>query len=201
MKGFYFTTDARLSRAGIINDTKNALRAGVEVVQYRDKQASSREMYARALQLRKLCRKIIFLVNDRLDIALACGADGVHLGQDDLPYQAARKILGKKKIIGLTVHNLQQAQEAARLGADYLGVSPIFKTATKADAGKPVGVDLVRQIKNKLDIPVVAIGGIDLANAARVIAAGADCLCAISAVVPYPDVRRRVEEFQKLFAF
>ena len=199
MKGFYFVTDTRLSRAGIISDVRNALTAGVEVVQYRNKEACSLDLYAEARELRRLCRKVIFLVNDRIDIALAVGADGVHLGQDDLPYWPARKILGKKKIIGLTVHSLAEAKSAKRLGADYLGVSPVFTTRTKADAGRPVGIKLIEQIKKKVSIPVIAIGGINLANAEAVIHAGADGLCAISAVVGYPDVKKRINEFQRLF--
>ena len=199
MRGFYFITDARLSRAGNISDVKNALAAGVEVVQYRNKEACSADMYAEARELRRLCRDVIFLINDRLDLALAVGADGVHLGRDDLSYWPARKILGKKKIIGLTVHSLVEAQGAERLGADYVGVSPIFKTRTKADAGRPAGIKLIEQIKKKVSIPVIAIGGINLANAEAVIRAGADGLCAISAVVGQTDVKKRISDFQRLF--
>ncbi|MDP2904766.1 MAG: thiamine phosphate synthase [Candidatus Omnitrophota bacterium] len=199
MRGFYFITDARLSRAGIISDVRNALAAGVEVVQYRNKESCSLDLYAEARELRRLCRDVIFLINDRLDIALAVGADGVHLGQDDLSYWPARKILGKKKIIGLTVHSLVEAQRAERLGADYVGVSPIFKTRTKADAGRPVGIKLIAQIKKKVKIPVIAIGGINLANAEVVIRAGADGLCAISAVVRRTNVKAEIEKFQRLF--
>jgi len=199
MKGFYFITDARTSRAGNISDVRNALAAGVKVVQYRNKEACSADMYAEARELRRLCRNVIFMVNDRVDIALAVGADGVHLGQDDLSYWPARKILGKKKIIGLTVHSLAEAQRAERVGADYVGVSPVFKTRTKADAGRPAGVKFITQIKKKVGIPVIAIGGINLANAEAVIRAGADGLCAISAVVGYPDVKKRISDFQRLF--
>ncbi|MDP2905321.1 MAG: thiamine phosphate synthase [Candidatus Omnitrophota bacterium] len=199
MKGFYFITDARLSRAGNISDVRNALAAGVEVVQYRNKEACSLDLYAEARELRRLCRNVIFLINDRLDLALAVGADGVHLGQDDLPYWPARKILGKKKIIGLTVHTLAGAQRAKRIGADYVGVSPIFKTRTKADAGRPAGIKLIAQIKKKVKIPVIAIGGINLANAEAVIRAGADGLCAISAVVRRINVKVEIEKFQRLF--
>lgn len=199
MRGFYFITDSRISRAGTLADVKNAVAAGVKTVQYRDKEASTQEMYALALKLRKICRNVVFLINDRVDIALAVGADGVHLGQYDLPYAAARKLLGKKKIIGLTVHDLRQARQAEAIGADYLGVSPIFFTRTKQDAGRSVGVGLIRQIKKSVDIPVIAIGGINISNAASVVDAGADGLSAISAVVAYPDMKRRIREFQRLF--
>jgi thiamine-phosphate pyrophosphorylase len=156
-------------------------------------------MYQEALKLRKICRKAIFLINDRLDIALAVNADGVHLGQDDLSYQVARRLLGKKKIIGVTVHNVKDAKEAQKLGANYISASPIFKTKTKDDAGKPVGTTLLKKIKKEVSLPVLAIGGINLLNAARVIRAGADGLCAISAVVTKRNIRREIEKFQELF--
>lgn len=200
LKGYYFITDARLSRAGNISDVKNALAAGVTVIQYRNKQASTRQMYEEAIKLRPLCRSAFFLINDRLDIALAAGADGVHLGSDDLPYQAARKILGKNKIIGLTVHSVREARQAQKLGADYIGVAPVFTTKTKKDAGKPAGVRLIEEIHRQVSIPIIAIGGIKLSNAAEVIRAGADGLCAISAVVTKPDVKREIKKFQLLFS-
>ncbi len=197
--GYYFITDAGLSRAGNTSDVKNALLAKVEFVQYRAKRLNTKEMYTEALKLRKICRKATFLVNDRLDIALGVNADGVHLGQDDLPYPIARKLLGGKKIIGVTVHSVKEAKEAQRLGADYLGVSPIFATSTKQDAGKPVGIALLKKIRKEVSIPIVAIGGINLSNAPQVIRAEADGLCAISAVVTKRNVRREIEKFQGLF--
>lgn len=199
MRGFYFITDAFLSRAGNLADVKSALKAGVRVVQYRDKCASSRVMFKEALLLRRLCKDIIFLVNDRVDIALSVDADGIHLGQSDLPYQAARYLLGKNKIIGLTVHSLSQAITAEKLGADYLGVSPIFKTGTKQDACVPCGVELIRKIKRHCRIPVIAVGGINLSNAKEVVASGADGLAAISAVVTQPNVKEKIEKFQEMF--
>jgi thiamine-phosphate pyrophosphorylase len=199
MKGFYFITDAALSRAGNLSDVRQALAAGVRVVQYREKLAGWDALLAEARQLRALCRRALFLINDRPDLALAVDADGVHLGQEDLPYEAARKLLGPGKIIGLTVSTLAQGLEAERLGADYLGVSPIFLTGTKADAGTPVGLELIRQLRAQVKIPLIAIGGLTLANAPDAIRAGAHGLCAISAVVTQPDVRREITKFQKLF--
>ncbi len=199
MRGFYFITDAQLTRAGIFNDVKAALAAGVEVVQYRNKSLSTKEMFKEALILRKLCRKITFLINDRVDLAQALGADGVHLGQDDLPYRQARELLGKNKIIGLTVHSLSQAQDAEKIGVDYLGVSPIFGTKTKSDAGKPVGCVLIKKIKEQIALPIIAIGGINLLNAREVISAGADGLTVISALVTKTNVKKEIEKYQKLF--
>lgn len=199
MKGYYFITDSKLSRAGNASDVQNAVAAGVEVVQYRCPDATAAELFAEAMVLRKLCRRTLFLVNDRVDIALAVEADGVHLGQNDLPLSAARKLLGQGKTIGLTVHSLDEAKQAATAGADYLGVSPIFTTQTKTDAGPPAGIQLIRQIRQAVKIPLVAIGGINLANAPEVIRAGADGLCAISAVVTRENVRAEIEKFQQLF--
>lgn len=200
VRGYYFITDARLSRAGNISDVKNALEADVSVVQYRNKEGSTKGLYEEALKLKKLCRnKAIFLINDRVDIALAVDADGVHIGTEDMPYVIARKLLGKNKIIGLTVHNIEEAKEAERLGADYISVSPIFATGTKKDAGAPVGVGLIKKTKKIVNVPVIAIGGITLDNAVEVVRAGADGLCAISAVVTKKDVKKEIEKFQKLF--
>jgi thiamine-phosphate pyrophosphorylase len=199
MKGYYFITDSKLSRAGNVSDVQNAVAAEVEVVQYRRPDASTAELFAEAAVLRKLCHRTLFLVNDRVDIALAVQADGVHLGQKDLPLPAARKLLGQGKTIGLTVHSLAEARQAEAAGADYLGVSPIFTTQTKADAGPPAGIQLIQQIKSAVKIPLIAIGGINLANAPEVVRAGADGLCAISAVVSREDVRAEIEKFQRLF--
>ena len=199
MKGYYFITDSGLSCAGNISDVKQAEACSVCAVQYRNKKAETREMYEEAVRLREICRNALFLINDRIDIALAVDADGVHLGQSDMPYSAARKMLGPEKIIGITVHNLAEAVEAQRSGADYLGVSPIFQTATKHDAGKPAGIALIEEIRARVDIPLIAIGGINLANAPEVVRAGADGLCAISAVVAKKDVGREIQRFQELF--
>lgn len=199
MIGYYFITDSSLSRAGNASDVKNALAAKVEFVQYREKKASTKEMYQEALKLRRICKDNIFLVNDRVDIALAVDADGVHLGSEDLPYLIARKLLGKKRIIGLTVHSLKEAKAAQKLGADYLAVSPVFATATKNDVGPAVGTKLVKEIKKSVSLPVVAIGGINIINAQEVIRSGADGLCAISAVVTQSDVKKEIEKFQALF--
>ena len=199
MRGYYFITEAALSRAGNLSDVAAAVAAGVRVVQYRQKQGLPRDLVAEARQLRQLCRHIRFLVNDRVDLALEVGADGVHLGQEDFSYYEARNLLGPDKIIGVTVHNVAEALAAQAAGADYLGVSPIFSTATKADAGAPTGVALLAEIRRQVSLPLVAIGGITLANAPAVIEAGADAVCAIAAVVTRPEVQSEIDKFQKLF--
>lgn len=199
LRGYYFITDDKLSRAGNVSDVKNAVSAGVKIVQYRNKDAGTRQMYEEALKLMQACKDVIFIINDRVDIALSVNADGVHLGSDDMPYSVARELLGKNKIIGITVHSVKDAVKAQKLGADYIGVSPIFATKTKSNAGKPSGVGLIKQIKKSVSIPIVAIGGISLANAKEAIAAGADSICAISAVVKKRDVKEQIKRFQALF--
>lgn len=158
MKGYYFITDSVLSRAGNISDVIEAAACKVEVVQYRNKSAETREMYEEARRLREICQDLTFLINDRIDIALAVDADGVHLGQSDMPCTTARKLLGEK-IIGVTVHNLREAVEAERLGADYLGSLSHIQTMTKPDAGKPAGLSLIEEIRQQVEIPLIAIGG------------------------------------------
>jgi thiamine-phosphate pyrophosphorylase len=199
VKGYYFITDSGLSRAGNISDVKQAEACGVSVVQYRNKNGETREMYEEAIRLREICRDAIFLINDRIDIALATDADGVHLGQSDMPYRVARTMLGPGKIIGMTVHNLAEALEAQSVGADYLGISPIFQTSTKLDAGEPAGIALIEEIRRQVDIPLIAIGGINHSNATDVIRAGADGLCAISCVVSKEDIGVEIKKFQELF--
>lgn len=203
MRGYYFITDGSLSRAGNAADVAAAVTAGVGVVQYRCKVPDTRPLYDEALALATLCRgtETVFVVNDRVDIALAVDADGVHLGQDDLPVDAARRLLGPEKIIGLTVHDLAEARAAVAMGVDYLGVSPIFTTATKADAGPAAGLPLLEQIcAAQFGLPLVAIGGITLTNAPSVISAGADMVCAISAVVADCDAGAAMRQFQALFS-
>ena len=199
IKGYYFITDASLSLKGNLNDVEMAVEAGTKIIQYRNKKAETRELFEGAVGLMKKCTNTLFIINDRIDIALAVDADGAHLGQEDMPYKVARKLLGKDKILGITVHNIEEANEAYRAGADYLAVSPVFKTKTKHDAGKPIGLELIKDIKKNMNIHVVAIGGIDLTNAPSVISAGADSLCAISSVITKEDVKKEIEKFQELF--
>jgi thiamine-phosphate pyrophosphorylase len=201
MKGYYFITASNLSRAGNRSDVLAAVSCGVDVVQYRSKNAETREMYREALDLGHICRDAgsLFLVNDRLDVAMAVEADGVHVGQADMPCPKARRLLGRDKIIGVTVHNLAEALQAEKEGADYLGVSPIFETATKKDAGRPAGIRLIEEIRSQVSLPLIAIGGINHSNAPQVVRAGADGLCAISCVVAQEDVAGRIRRFQELF--
>lgn len=199
LRGYYFITDDALSLRGNISDVCRAMDAGVKVIQYRAKDISTQAMIDEAAKLRELTSKAIFLVNDYIDVALAVDADGVHLGQGDISCEEARISLGVHRKIGISVNTLGQAKLAFKQGADYLGVGPVFLTTTKNDAGAALGVELIREIKAEVSLPVVAIGGITLDNAADVIAAGADAVCAISAVVSKPDVKDEILKFKGLF--
>jgi len=193
---FYLVTDSGLSRKGTLSDVKEAVEAGCKIVQYREKNRSTREMISEAAEIKRICiDKAIFLVNDRIDVALAVDADGVHIGQDDMPIETARRLLGKDKIIGLTVHNADEAIEAEKKEADYVGLSPIFDTVTKNDAGDGIGPEKIPEIKNAISIPVVAIGGINKENCESVIRNGADSLVAISAVICSDNVKSEIESF------
>ncbi|HHQ45299.1 MAG TPA: thiamine phosphate synthase [Candidatus Altiarchaeales archaeon] len=198
LQGFYFITDSKISDKNILETVGKALEGGASVVQYREKEKPIRELLTEAAEVRRICAgKASFLVNDRIDIALAVDADGVHLGQDDMPIHLARKLLGEKKIIGITVHNVSEALEAETRGADYLGVSPIYATGTKADAGEPAGVKLIREVRENTGLPIAAIGGITKENIDPVVEAGADMVCAISATICAEDIADAVEYFAK----
>jgi thiamine-phosphate pyrophosphorylase len=201
MKGYYFITDESLSAAGTMSDVGKAVAAGARVIQYRNKTADTRRMFDEARRIRDICAGsgTRLIINDRIDIALAVDADGIHIGNEDMPYDEARRLMGGGKIIGVTVHDVGEAVEAERRGADYLGVSPIFVTGTKADAGAPCGIEMLAEIRQACSLPLVAIGGIDLSNADDVIGAGADMVCAISAVVTKPDVSEEILRFQRKF--
>jgi thiamine-phosphate pyrophosphorylase len=201
LRGYYFITDPGLSAAGLKSDCEKAVACCVEIIQYRNKEAATRTLYDEALLIKKICMgtSTRLIINDRMDIALAVDADGIHIGQEDMPYHVARRLLGKDKVIGVTVHTREEAIAAQGLGADYLGVSPIFATDTKLDAGRPCGVEGLKAIRDACSIPIVAIGGINLSNIKLVIEAGADMACAISAVVAKPDVSAEILKFQKEF--
>jgi len=199
MLGYYFITDEELSLRGNVHDVTIANKANVPFIQYRDKKKPTEEMLDEAKKLMSICDKSRFIINDRVDIALEVGADGVHLGQDDMGPFEARGLLGGDKIIGVTVHNVDEAIIAEKDGADYVAASPVFETNTKSDAGKAGGLELVKKIRTAIDIPLVAIGGIGIWNAPDVIEAGADSVCAISAVVKSQDVYKEIMKFQELF--
>lgn len=197
-RGFYFITDAGLSARDIIVDTADALAAGVAMVQYREKAKEAAARREEAAALRALCRAagVPFLVNDDVALARAVGADGVHLGASDMEIEKARAFLGPEAIIGLSTHGPDEARDAERRGADYVGVGPVFATTTKLDAEAPIGVEGVRLIRAATRLSLAAIGGINLSNAREVFAAGADMVCAISASLADGRVRENILEIK-----
>lgn len=167
-----------------------ALAGGASMIQLRDKSMTTRELLDEAAAILALCREsgVPFIVNDRVDVALAVGADGVHVGDEDMPVAQARRLLGPEAIIGASADSAATARAAADDGADYLGVGPMFATETKPDAGVPVGPQRIREIKGSVNIAVFGIGGITTENAGQVMAAGADGVAVISAIAEADDV-------------
>lgn len=196
---YLVTDDGCLQGRALLDCVREALEGGVTLVQYRAKTASSAEMYAEALQLKALCDSfnVPLIINDRLDIAMAVGAAGVHLGQDDLPCAAARKILGEDYIIGVSAHNPAEAAEALQSGADYLGCGAVFGTATKADV-KKLGTEGLTAICREKGLPVVGIGGVTADNYREVRVAGADGAAIVSGILAQPDIRTTVRAIAKV---
>lgn len=196
---YLVTDDGCLQGRALIDCVCEALEGGVTLVQYRAKTASSAEMYAEALQLKALCDSfnVPLIINDRLDIAMAVGAAGVHLGQDDLPCAAARKILGEDYIIGVSAHNPAEAKAALQSGADYLGCGAVFGTATKADV-KKLGTEGLTAICREKGLPVVGIGGVTADNYREVRAAGADGAAIVSGILAQPDIRTTVRAIARV---
>ena len=196
---YLVTDDGCLQGRALIDCVREALEGGVTLVQYRAKTASSAEMYAKALQLKALCDSfnVPLIINDRLDIAMAVGAAGVHLGQDDLPCAAARRILGEDYIIGVSAHNPAEARAALLCGADYLGCGAVFGTATKADV-KKLGTDGLAAICKAKGLPVIGIGGVTADNYREVRAAGADGAAIVSGILAQPDIRATVRAIARV---
>lgn len=197
----YVVTDSDLSHGrSDFEVARLAYEGGADVVQLRMKHADGAEMLEQAVRIREvadeMCR--FFIVNDRVDIALASGADGVHLGQSDIPADVARRLMGDDAIIGVSVNTPEEAKRAEEMGADYLGVGAIFQTSTKPDAEQGIGLDAIYRIKQVTDLPVVAIGGINRGNIQHVISAGADAAAVVSAVVAQDDVRAAAHELRDL---
>lgn len=185
----YPITDARLSGLSHAEQVKRLIAGGASLIQLREKYASPRDFYEAAAQAIKIARPlgVKIIINDRVDIALALSADGVHLGQDDMPPDEARKILGKDAIIGYSTHSVEQVREALNLNIDYIAFGPIFPTQTKDDPDEVVGLEKLREVRGLMDeFPLVAIGGINRANLPIVIGSGADSVAMIGAIVAEP---------------
>jgi len=186
----YLVTDHGLSRGrSTLAIVRAAVRGGVTCVQLREKTAATRAFIEEALGLKAYLNScgVALIINDRVDVALAVGADGVHLGQSDMPLAAARSIAGPAMVIGISAESVRDAVEAQAAGADYLGVSPVFATPTKIDTAAPLGLDGLRAIREAVKTPLVAIGGLHRGNAAEAIRSGADGVAVVSAIVAADD--------------
>ncbi|MDZ7691584.1 MAG: thiamine phosphate synthase [Balneolaceae bacterium] len=202
LRGVYLITDTSIqTRFTHLELTEMAVEAGVHLVQYRDKKRTARQALAEIEEISELTRQTEtkLIVNDRADLALAGGADGVHLGQDDLPIEAARDLLGSQKLIGGTSSTLEEALRVQQLGADYVALGHIFETSTKKKEYPPRGLVTLRRVADTVSIPLVAIGGITLENAPEVIDAGADIIALSSAICAAEDLLKAAKEFVAIF--
>lgn len=197
----YLVTDAQLGRGrSQLEIVAAAIQGGVTMVQYREKSASTRHMIEEAAMLCQLCRchHVPFIVDDRVDVALAVDADGVHVGQEDMPTGLARRLIGRERILGVSVENAAQLGAAVAEGADYVGASPIFATPTKPDAPPPMGLQGLKGVAHASPVPVVAIGGLNASNAASIIHAGAAGVAVVSAIVGADDIQEAARRLLRI---
>lgn len=200
----YLVTDTDMCpREKLIDVVGGAIRGGVTLIQLREKEISTREFYNEAVLLKELCKKngVPLIINDRLDIALAVDADGIHVGQSDMPIEVIRRILGRDKIIGLSAGNVHDAEEAVKGGADYLGVGAVFRTATKKDAND-VGIEMLEKVRAAVKIPIVGIGGINSNNIEKLYGTGIDGVAVVSCIMasddPYNAAKQLAEKVKNL---
>ena len=196
----YLCTDRILALGRpLLEAVEAAIDGGVTMIQLREKDAGSREFYDIALAVHELTgrRGVPLVINDRLDIALAVDAEGLHIGQSDLPLEAVRKVAGKRLFVGVSAGTLEEALGAEKEGADYLGVGAVFPTGSKADAGEAIGTEKFRAICDAVKIPVVGIGGISPTNAASVLQCSAAGIAVISAILSQPDIKAAAENLRR----
>ena len=198
----YLITDRKLFADSnlLFAAVEEALKGGVKAVQLREKDLEIRELLQMAYKMREITKKYKakLFINDRVDIALAVKADGVHLGQSSMPPSAVRKIAGNKLIIGASTHGIKEALEAEKSGADFITLGPVYKTPSKLKYGRPIGSDTLRNVKSKISIPVFAIGGIKEDKVKEVMGAGADGIALISGILGAKNVGEKTREFFKL---
>ncbi len=183
-----------------IEVVREMLDSGIKIIQYREKDKTMLEKYRQCVKIRDLTASYgaAFIVNDHIDIALSAGADGIHLGQDDMPVEKARELTGEEMIIGISTHSPGQAMEAVERGADYIGVGPLFKTYTKKDVCEPVGLEYLDYAVKNIGIPLVAIGGIKLHNINRVKETGARCIALVTEIVGAESIGEMIGDIRKI---
>lgn len=197
----YLVTDRGLAHGrSTLEIVTAAVAGGVTCVQLREKDCTTREFIEQALAIKHFlaARQVPLIINDRLDVALAVAADGLHLGQNDMPLETARTIAGPSMLIGISAESVRDAVEAESGGADYLGVSPIYATPTKIDTAPPLGLEGLQEIRKRVKIPLVAIGGLNISNAAEAIRNGADGIAVVSAIVSADDPGTAAMELKQL---
>ncbi|MEA3476106.1 MAG: thiamine phosphate synthase [Candidatus Cloacimonadota bacterium] len=194
--GLYFIIDGNFTR-DFVKMTRLAIDIGLKIIQYRDKNANASEMLTNAIKIRELTENsdTIFIVNDNVEVARASNADGVHIGQEDTQYEEARKLL-PKRIIGMSVGNLEQSLLAEKMGADYIGLGPIFPTLTKPNAGQIIGTEKLSKIVKAVQIPIIAIGGINLSNLKSVLETGVNGVAIISAILGSSNPEREIKKIK-----
>lgn len=198
----YLITDRRLfpDDCSLFTAVEEALKGGVQAVQLREKDLETRRLLSMAYSLRELTygyRAKLF-INDRVDVALAVDADGVHLGGESMPAFAARKAAGEAMLIGVSAHSIEEAKKAGEEGADFVTLGPVFETPSKIRYGQPLGPELLREVRGKISIPVFAIGGIKKERVGSVLESGASGIALISAILGSEDIRSNTEEFMRL---
>ncbi|WP_027179557.1 thiamine phosphate synthase [Maridesulfovibrio bastinii] len=177
-----------------IEVVKEMLDNNIKLIQYREKEIKSGQKYKECCEIRKMTREAgaAFIINDDIDLAMMVEADGIHIGQEDFPIEVVRKLIGDKMAIGLSTHNPEQAREAVKLGADYIGVGPIFKTMTKEDVCDPVGFDYLEYVAQNISIPFVAIGGIKEHNIKEVTSRGVKCVALVTEIVEADNIGAKI---------
>lgn len=201
LQGLYVITDEYICKGKKHREiAESALKGGAKIIQLRDKNCSDRYFYEAGLKIKELCKEYgaVFIVNDRVHIALALDADGVNVGQSDLPCYVVKEILGKNKIVGISASTIEEAVQAEKDGADYIGFGPVFPTETKKDCECVSGLEILKQVKESVNVPVAAIGGINKNNIGVVSETGADMCCVVSAVVCENNMTEATENLVKL---
>jgi len=183
-----------------IDVVRQMIDAGIKIIQYREKEKKALYKYQECKAIRKLTQEagVFFIVNDDIDIAILVKADGVHIGQEDLPIEEVRSLVGDEMVIGLSTHSHQQAQDAVRRGADYIGVGPLFQTNTKKDVCAPVGLEYLEYVVHHIDIPFVAIGGIKEHNVADVVKKGATCVAMVTEIVGAHNIGEKIRNIKQI---
>lgn len=199
IKGVYLVTENY--GEGHLELSRAALKAGVRMIQLRDKEMDNKNLIKLAISIRELCKEhdALFIINDRPEVAFTSKADGVHIGQSDMSVRKSRKIVGSNAIIGISVSSVEQALEAEKEGVDYVAVSPVFFTSTKKDAGAGLGLDMLSKICHSSNVPVVAIGGINKSNIVEVLRTGVDAVAVVSAITRADNPEKAAEELVNIF--